>query len=294
MWNWAGAILHWIYFTPIRSDWALWDALVWWIALVATATVLAGIAIGLLRLVQANARRRLSPFQGWLRWHHIGGVFFGLFVFIWIFSGWLSMDHGRLFSTPAATAEERLRFAGADFGEILSSLSLGALQQLPDAVELNLGAVAGNTIVTVGESNANVSVYALDGGQLTRYDTLPPTLLETAVSMAFPGEEMQMRRTTQPGDFYPTAEELSPGAQLFSSAITDRDVYVDGESGRILAVMDSSRRTYAWFYFALHTFQFPGMSAFPMLRIVLLIALSAIGFGFSVTGIIVAYKRLRA
>jgi len=30
--------------------------------------------------------------------HHILGLFAATFVLMWIFSGWLSMDHGLLFS----------------------------------------------------------------------------------------------------------------------------------------------------------------------------------------------------
>jgi hypothetical protein len=35
-WNWVGAVLHWIYFAPLRSHWVIWDRLVWWLALVST------------------------------------------------------------------------------------------------------------------------------------------------------------------------------------------------------------------------------------------------------------------
>ena len=33
LWNYFGAVIHWIYPTVIRKDWALWDQLVWWVSL---------------------------------------------------------------------------------------------------------------------------------------------------------------------------------------------------------------------------------------------------------------------
>jgi uncharacterized iron-regulated membrane protein len=293
IWNWAGAIPHWIYFTPIRKSWALWDNLVWLLSLVATAAVLVGIVVGIYRLTQARNRSSISPFRGWLRWHHVTGLFFGLFVFTWIFSGWLSMDHGRLFSTPAATRDEVSRFAGATLSNVLMSLPLAAIQELPNVVELNFNAVAGHAIVTAASANAEISVYMLERGRLEKHETVPPALLEQAVATTFPGTEMKPRGTVQPGDFYSTAEELSAGVLLYSGAVTGRDVYVDAVSGRVAAVMDSNRRSYAWLYYALHTFRFPGMHDYPALRTFLLLLLTGIGFAFSVTGVVLAYKRLK-
>ena len=57
--------------------------------------------------------------------------------------------------------------------------------------------------------------------------------------------------------------------------------------------MDSSRRSYAWIYYALHTFQFPGLIEHPEMRTVLVLALLALGFTASATGVVLSIKRLR-
>lgn len=58
--------------------------------------------------------------------------------------------------------------------------------------------------------------------------------------------------------------------------------------------MDPSRRSYAWLYYALHTYQFPGLAGRDALRIPLMLLLLTGGFALSVTGVFIAYRRLRS
>src|SRR4029077_1298166 len=96
-WNYAGSVPHWIYPTALRSHWAAWDRTVWWLSLIAAIAATTGAVLGIVRLRIAQ-RRLASPYRGWHAWHHWLGLAFSIFVLTWIVSGWLSMDHGRLFS----------------------------------------------------------------------------------------------------------------------------------------------------------------------------------------------------
>jgi hypothetical protein len=70
-------------------------------------------------------------------------------------------------------------------------------------------------------------------------------------------------------------------------------VYIDRDSGRLLAIMDSSRRAYAWVYYCLHTLNFPGLISHPAARTSVILLLLAGGFGFSLTGIVLGVRRLK-
>jgi hypothetical protein len=59
-------------------------------------------------------------------------------------------------------------------------------------------------------------------------------------------------------------------------------------------VMDRSRETYAWVYYMLHTYNYPGLSSRPALRIAILFVPLTLGFAFSITGVLVGIRRLRA
>lgn len=68
---------------------------------------------------------------------------------------------------------------------------------------------------------------------------------------------------------------------------------MDPLSGAVLTVMNGSRRTYAWVYYALHTLNFPGLLSQPLARTVIEMLLLAGGIAFGVTGVILAVRRLR-
>jgi hypothetical protein len=61
----------------------------------------------------------------------------------------------------------------------------------------------------------------------------------------------------------------------------------------LLQKPDPSRRVYRWAYGALHTLDFPFLTLHPKLRAALIVALCALGFAFSVTGMVLAVRRLR-
>ena len=86
-WGTAGAVFHWLYFTPIRTRATSWYQTVVWAASLGCALTLSGLALGVVRL-----RRKRSPYRGILRWHHYSGLAFGATAFTWVLSGALSMD----------------------------------------------------------------------------------------------------------------------------------------------------------------------------------------------------------
>src|SRR5258705_4542256 len=125
-WNDAGSVPHWIYPTALRSHWAAWDRTVWWLSLVAAIAATTGAVLGIVRL--RIARRRLaSPYRGWHAWHHWLGLGSSIFVLTWIVSGWLSMDHGRLFSLDKLSEMEAKAVTGTPAWDTLAP---NASQQL--------------------------------------------------------------------------------------------------------------------------------------------------------------------
>jgi hypothetical protein len=94
--NYGGSIVHWLYPTELRHHKRAWSALMWWLSLLATIGAAIGVIVGVLRLGSGTA------FRGLQRWHHICGLIFAPFLLSWIFSGFLSMEDGRLFGRTEA------------------------------------------------------------------------------------------------------------------------------------------------------------------------------------------------
>jgi hypothetical protein len=88
-WNWLGAVPHWLYFTVLRQDGALWSQVVIWTSLLGTFLTLTGVYVG---IRMYGRGRRKSPFRGIALWHHWAGLIFGLVTLTWVFSGFASMQ----------------------------------------------------------------------------------------------------------------------------------------------------------------------------------------------------------
>ncbi len=91
---WIATIPHWFYITPLRANQPLW----YW-TVVATSALgcllaLLGLVLGVTQFNKSKPFRWSNAvrYQGWMRWHYISGVFFGIFALTWVFSGLLSME----------------------------------------------------------------------------------------------------------------------------------------------------------------------------------------------------------
>jgi hypothetical protein len=76
-----------------------------------------------------------------------------------------------------------------------------------------------------------------------------------------------------------------PNAPVYRSVCGGVWFHIDGASGAILERLDPSRRAYRWFYSALHTMDFPILSARPTLRSALVVIFCGFGLVFSLTGV---------
>lgn len=295
-WNWGGAILHWIYFTPLRKDWWAWDKVVWWTSLVATVSVVVGIWLGFIRFMANRAARRrgISPYRGWLKWHHVVGLFVSVIVLAWIFSGWLTMDHGRIFPLATPTSGEVNTYRGMPFAQIANSVTVADLRASGPAVQIGMNAIAGHPFLDVRQVPAENDRIRWVGGGVSAAPGIGKSMLRAGLEAVWPDRLVGEVQRDQDDALYRLAESMpasAVGFQLRGSGATR--VYVDDDSGRILAVLGPGRRAYDWVCFAVHTLDFPGLLDHPDLRTIVELMLLALGAAFSGTGVILSVKRLK-
>ncbi|MGX1321461.1 putative iron-regulated membrane protein [Bradyrhizobium sp. USDA 377] len=283
-WNLAGSVLHWIYPTVLRSNWALWDGVVWTLSLLALIAALLGAVLGIVR-VKMQGRQLSSPYRGWHALHHIVGLVATVFVLTWIFSGWLSMDHGRLFSRGQLTSVE----AG-----VIDALPDWATASSPDRKPMSSLAREVEWFAFDGKLYRRERI-GLDNQVVVRPDgERSPGLSAQEI------ERLMARLATGCGaplvladnDDYP-AQSIVPGATVYRSRCGDVWFDIDAADGRVLQRLDASRRAYRWVYSALHTLDFPILMAHPRWRDVLIVGLCVLGLVFSITGIVIGWRRLR-
>lgn len=294
-WNWVGAVLHWAYFTPLRSSFTAWDRFVWGLSLVALLVAIAGTVLGVIRTIAARRQSRpsLSFFRlKWLRWHHILGLYVSVFVLGWILSGWLSMDHGRLFSRGVLSPPQAAAYAGDAIGQGLRNVQTESLARIAGAREIDFSLVADQAILTAWfEGARSVSLdaegHAMTIGAVDR-------LAVQGAKRVWGGSTPTQPSSANPDGIYASAEGWPATARVIASDGHVRpDLVFDGATGRVLTVNDESRKVYAWVYYALHTFNVPGLIERPTLRRVIVLLPLIAGFLFSVTGVVIGWRRLR-
>jgi PepSY-associated TM region len=289
LWNYLGSVAHWIYPTALRSHPAAWSRLVWWLSLLALIGATAGAVVGVMR-IEVKGRRLQSPYRGWQAWHHGLGVCCMLFVWSWIFSGWLSMDDGLLFSTRRATPALAAAIAGAPAWNALTN---DGLHSVADGVR-------------------EVEWFAF-AGQIYRSERVGANRQHLVRALP-PGTANGSRGYLEPDDLSPVASRLAPACR--AAAVTAEDNYaahssmpgtpvlrlicgedwfdIDASNGVLLHKLDASQRAYRWLYEALHTFDIPALTSRPALRTTLIVGLCGCGFVLSITGVVIAWRRLRS
>lgn len=283
-WNLAGSVLHWIYPTVLRSNWALWDRVVWTLSLLASIAALLGAVLGVVR-IRRRGRLVGSPYRGWHALHHIIGLVAAVFVLTWIFSGWLSMDHGRLFSRGQLTAAEASVMDASPDWRAAPSLDQRPIS--PSIREVEWFAFDGHVYRRERTGLGQQSMAKAGGGsqEFLGAQDLQGLMTRLASGCATPS-------VLAGNNDYP-AQSGVPGAPVYRSLCGELWFDIDGADGRVLQRLDASRRAYRWFYGALHTLDFPILMAHPFWRDVLIVGLCALGLVFSITGIVIGWRRLR-
>ncbi|AJD70633.1 PepSY domain-containing protein [Xanthomonas citri pv. citri] len=291
-WNWVGSIPHWLYFTQLRRSFTAWDRTVWWLALAALCSASAGTVLGVYRTWQRarSPKPAWSGFRGWLRWHHGLGLVAAVFVLGWIFSGWLSMDHGRLFSRGIPDPGQVARYSGAPLPVVFAGIDVGALRCLSGATQIDFTAV-GSGPVAVARSPEGTVVSEGLVGRITGTRLSPEVIRQAAARVwtldPLPG-------VPDSGEaLYRQADAIAADAVRLTTAAPARTaLYFDPASGTVLLALDASRRTYAWLYLAIHTTNVPLLQSHPVIRRVVQIVPLLLGLAFSLTGVVLGARRL--
>ncbi|MCK1296822.1 PepSY domain-containing protein [Bradyrhizobium sp. 24] len=286
-WNLAGSVLHWIYPTALRINWSLWDKIVWTLSLLGLIAALSGAWVGIVR-TRARQGMAISPYRGWHAIHHVAGLLSMMFILTWIFSGWLSMDHGRLFSGGQMTKDETDiataalpwdAFAPARWEPISSStkevewFGFNGHPYRRDRIDL--------------DRQIMVEIDADSGDRTGFLD-----LREIELLLARLSANCDVPSPLGEYDAY-AATSAMPGAPVYRCKCRDVWFDIDSATGVVLQRLDRSRRSYRWLYSGLHTLDFPILLAHPSLRSGLIVGLCSFGLLFSLTGIVLGSRRLR-
>lgn len=291
--NYFGAVTHWIYPHALRR---FPDAWVWTVDCLAcsgTALALSGLWIGV-RRARRPAPPPRTPRLRLLRWHWLAGLAFGLPALTWVFSGWMSMNPGKLNPGKMPPPEAIHVLSGRAF----SPEAFPEVPHLPDGcVEAELGfydkqplvrASLGNGTRTLVSAFSSATLAAPNLDKLTR---LAPRLL--------PGAKVtELRILESYDDDYYTRHPERGTAPLpvlrvrFDDA--DRSCFhLDPAAGRIVDYSSSGSRLFRHLYHGLHSLDWWWLWSRRPLWDIVVITLSLGGLALSLSAALLAYRRLK-
>lgn len=299
-WNWIGAVLHWLYLPSLRRHWAVWDQTVWWLAATGVVTAATGLALGIQHLRCRRGQGHSRPFSGIKRWHHLFGVAIGAVVCAWLFSGMLSMDHGRWFSMPEPTVEQRLRFMGGPLmpRDLLVPLGDALWQaQLGGAVKEIMITKVGGVSYYVFRSDSVHQVVVSAARMQSPLEEFSLSALTQAASAVFPVHKIESSEIAQ-GDTYYYSTVHNPRPLPALRVVVDDSaqtwLHIDMQTGQLMELMDHSRRVYRWLFHGLHSWDAPFLLEYDRSRKLLLLIFCFAGFVFSMSGLYLGIKLLVA
>lgn len=294
-WNWLGAIPHWIYFTPIRRDQQLWRQSVMWLSGPLVIGAITGLWIGILRLRvrQPYKGGRVTPYRGWMKWHHIGGLVGGIFLTTWIFSGWLSVNPFQMFARTQVTQEQRTDYAGwtpvSTSG--VTSEALNAVGRL-QPTDISFSWVGGQPFM-IARNHNTVALAEAKTGATTRIEN--EFLLEAARHVR-PENQIVETEVLTHEDVYWYSHHRQRPLPVIRAVFDDPAatwVFLDPATGAIAGLSDTSGRTYRWLFNFFHDYDLPILLRNQPARDIIVWLLSIAGMVISVSGIVIGWRTLK-
>lgn len=299
-WGYLGAVVHWVYFTPLRRQSALWSNLIVLLSIAGTIMAAAGLAWGLwrfsplerYRLKQSQSR---TPYAGLMKWHHYAGLIFGATTITWIFSGLLSMDPWAWSPSTVATPAQRTAVSRGPLQPAdvpIASLKRGlAAYGLEAPKEIDLIRFRGRHYL-----RASAGLVALDAPARAPAESFHADEMIGAARDAMPGVPIEGVYWMSEYDAYYYSRGGTLNLPVLRVRFGDPQrtwLYLDPRQGAIVRKEERLSRINRWLYHGLHSLDFPFLYYRRPLWDVVVIVLSLGGIVLSVTTLWAAYRRLR-
>ncbi len=296
-WNWLGTTIHWIYPVQLRQHPSLWAEVVIWLSVAGMVSVITGGLIGFMRLrVRKPYRGKdVTPYQGVDKWHHVLGLASLIFLGTFMFSGLLSMSPWGLFSSGTSPGPQIQRYQGDSLGN-LSAFPQPGSQALAGIREVDWHRVGGQPYLVL--SSSADQRYVLLPGRAREPAPAQPLhdLMQQSLNRFMP--DASIVGTTQLDRFdnyyYSTHNRYRPlpALRVDFDDPENTSFYLDLNSGQVVLRHTDTSRLYRWLYNGLHSLDFIVLLDRRPLWDIVVLLLSVIGLVFSLTAVMIGWRRL--
>lgn len=295
-WNWVGAVLHWLYFRDLRANGPLWSQVVMWTSGAGIVVAITGLWLGIdrLRLRRRNRDASITPFRGWMAWHHLAGLVGGVFLLTWIFSGWLSMGPPVPWERPFDPARMQAgmsAYSGNTEARFPVAPDVPASLTRHRAVEATFYWTLGQPRIELKDGTRSTLIDALSGR-----DTAPDeTALMAAAPQLIADANLVATHRLEREDTYWYSRRAERALPVLRFIFDDDDrtwIHVDPRTGKVVGWLRRSDRIDRWLFNALHSFDFRWLLASRPAWDIVLWLLSLAGLVISVSGVTIGWRHL--
>jgi hypothetical protein len=301
MWNWVGSTIHWIYPMQLRKHSNLWVNVVIVISIAGVISVVSGTIVGFLRL---RLKRRykngaVTPYTGIQKWHHLLGIMFALFITMFVVSGLFSMNPFGIFNNKTSSVEQIKRYTGGTYDLTKFDQSLENLndntETMQDIKELSWQMLDGEGLLITKRENSNNLLDPLRIVTNLNAEELEPKT-RSAISQLLPDSELvKLDKITEYDNYYYTTHNRYMPLPVYRARFSDTEstwYYIDATTSEILARSTQTDRIKRWLYNGLHSLDFQFLLVNWPLREIIIIFLSITGVIFSLSCLVITWRRL--
>lgn len=297
LWNWVGSFIHWIYPWQLRQNASLWADVIIYLSLIGIFSVITGAIIGFMRIrIRKPYRGKdYSPYLGMMKWHHILGLLTLVFVSTFIFSGLMSMGPWGVFDSSTSQSEQIQRYTRSD---LIASQSLPAVPDLDPAEgikEVRWHSLAGEPYLELLKAAHDRTVLIDHSGNDQHSEVLLNKLEGAAPALLPDSDLVSLEILRDHDDYYYSRHNRYRPLPIYRAKFSDEEAtwyHIDITSGAVVNRLTDRGRLERWLYNGLHSLDFRALIDRRPLWDVLVIVLSLIGLGFSITSVVVGWRRL--
>ena len=301
---WIAAIPHWLYFAPLRLNDSLWRQVVLWTSGLGCVLALIGIVVGLLQFSPSRPfrfKRILSyvPYTGWMRWHYVTGVVFGMFTLTWVFSGMLSMEPWFWSTRGGLGPGVRQALSGGELDMALFPAidAAGWERVLPGQAikEIDFRLIQGDPYFLVIGASAKRALVQASPLRVSEHAFNTESLIDR-VKGVYPDVGISESQLLSEYDsyYYPRGGS-APTLPVLRIKFDDPAktwFYIDPGFGQLVGRYQQRQRLERWIYNGFHSLDFGFWYYNRPLWDISVIVLSAGGIGTSAIGLFLGFKRL--
>jgi sulfite reductase (NADPH) flavoprotein alpha-component len=295
--NWFGAIPHWLYFEAIRryTHEGIWTWLIYVVSGAGIFVCLSGLWIGIsrMRLRMRYTNGSWTPFKGWMKWHHVTGIFGGVTLALWLISGLFTMYPGGVLEQRDLTKVEYQRYSGSTE----SALGFQALASLEasaaDASRVTFRYIGGRAVAVL--ETAGVKPRVIDAATGAA-EPLSVEQIAGAARGVLPNANLVSTTYLAKGDEYWHSAYQHKKTPILRVRFDDPQetwYHIDPESGELVDLLDKTGRVNRWTVVAIHDVDLNWLLTRRPLWDLFLYAVTIPGILIAISTLVIAFRRLQ-